>query len=159
MGRIEGGWGVRGHVKIAVLTDQPSRFSAGSTLFLSGRPYTVEEMREHKGRLQVKFESVDSRTDADVLRGMDVTIPRDQTEPLTEHTYYHFQVLDMEVWTVEGDRLGTVREILETPGNDVYVVRPAGSTRDLLLPALKDVVVKVSPIENRMVVRLPEGLA
>ena len=144
---------------MAILTDEPRRFSPGSKLFIDGRPHTVESVQKHRGRLQVKFEAVGSRSEADALRGMSVTIPRDQTGPLAEHTYYHYQILDIEVWTVDGERLGTVREILETPGNDVYVVRREGSPRDVLVPALRDVVVEVGLAENRMVVRLPEGLA
>lgn len=103
----------------------------------------------------VKLDAVGDRTTAERLRGKELTVPRASVMPLPEGTYYHFQLLDMAVWTDQGEYLGEIKEIFSTPGNDVYVVRGPGG-REVLVPALQDVVIEVRPQEKRMVVRLPE---
>ena len=158
VGRVKGAWGVRGGLKIDVLSDASDRFSPGSTLTLTGRRTTVEESHKIKGGLAVKFDVVADRSQADAMRGQMLTIPRGRLAPLPEGRYYYFDIIDMVVSDEMGDKLGRVKEIIETGGNDVYVIGRAEQA-DLLIPALDDVVLSVCVGENRMTVRVPEGLA
>ena len=82
----------------------------------------------------------------------------EQVEPLPDGTYYHFQILGMRVLTNDGERLGSVSEIIVTGSNDVYVVHQEGR-RDILIPALPDVVLDVNLDTATMLVDLPDGLA
>ncbi len=105
----------------------------------------------------VKFDTVADRSEAESMRGQVVTVPRERVAPLPGGRYYHFQIIDMDVWDEAGDKLGRVKEIIETGVNDVYVIdRP--DQRDLLIPALAGVVLEVSVGDNRMIVKVPEGL-
>ena len=79
-----------------------------------------------------------------------------RSHPLSPGSYYHFQILDMEVWTLSGELLGAVTDILSTGSNDVYVVSKGGS--ETLLPAIQDVVLDVDLEKGRITVDLPEGL-
>ena len=106
----------------------------------------------------VKLDLADDRTGAEALRGGVLTVPREEIGPLPEGSYYHFQIIDMSVRTHDGECLGTVKEILSAGGNQVFVVRGLEG-RELLLPALADVVVDVDVDQKKMTVRLPEGLA
>ena len=139
------------------MTDFSRRFSPGSVLYLEGRPSRVVRARKIKGGLRVHLDLVNDRTHAESLRGALLTVPRDEVPPLPEGSYYHFQIVGIDVWTEGGECLGTVREILPTGGNDVYVVRDADG-KEVLLPALEGVVRQVDLEANRMVVSLPEGL-
>jgi 16S rRNA processing protein RimM len=77
---------------------------------------------------------VDTPEAAAGLVGHEVAIPRGEAPALPEGTFYHYDVLGLQVW--EGDRpLGSVREILETPAHDVYVVQ--GPTGEWMLPATR----------------------
>ena len=158
VGRIRGAWGVRGDLNVEILSDSPSRFSTGSTLTLRGHLATVERSRSVKGGLVVKFDIVADRSEAESMRGQVLTVPQERVAPLPGGRYYHFQIIDMDVWDEAGDRLGRVKEIIETGVNDVYVIDRPGQ-RDLLIPALADVVLAVSVSDNRMTVKVPEGLA
>jgi 16S rRNA processing protein RimM len=82
----------------------------------------------------LKLGGVDTSQAAAGLVGCEVTIPRGEAPALPEGTFYHYDVLGLQVW--EGGRhLGSVREILETPAHDVYVIRgPAG---EWMLPATR----------------------
>ena len=157
VGRIRGVWGLRGDLRVEVLTDFPQRFEAGELLYLRKRPAKVVRSRPSKKGLIVGLDIVTDRTMAESLRGEELSIPLKQVKPLTEGSYYYFQLLGMDVWNCEGDYLGTVKEILSTEGNDVYVVAEEGH-REVLIPALKDLILNVDVQKNRMVVKLPDFL-
>ena len=157
VGIIKGAWGLQGDLRVESLTDNPDRFAANSRLYLEGRAVRVRRSREVKRGIVLKLDSVHDRTAAERLRGKSLTVSADAVPALPEGAYYHYQLIDLDVYTCEGERLGSVREILTTGANDVYVVERPGA-RDLLIPALKRVVVGVDLLAGRMVVRLPEGL-
>ena len=157
VGRIRGVWGLRGDLRVEVLSDLPSRFAPGSIVYLDDRPVRVQRSRPSKNGLLVKLDAANDRTTAESLRGRSLTIPQRDIGPLQSGSYYHFQIIDMDVWSEQGEYLGIVKEILSTGSNDVYVVREE-SKRELLLPALADVVVKVDLGEHKMTVRVPDGL-
>ena len=157
MGRIKGVWGVRGDLRVDVLSDSPNRFSTGSTLTVAGRVATVERSRPVRGGLVVKFDIVADRSEAESMRGQVLTVPQERVAPLPGGQYYHFQIIDMNVWDEAGDRLGRVKEIIETGVNDVYVIDRPGQ-KDLLIPAIAEVVLAVSVSDNRMTINVPEGL-
>jgi len=117
----------------------------------------VQRSRPRNTGLVVRFESVSNRDDAEALRGRLLTVPRAEVPTLPEGHFYHYQLIDMVVRSDEGEHLGHVKEILAAPGNDVYIVRKPGE-RDLLIPALADVVLDVDLASNQMTVHLLEGL-
>lgn len=80
----------------------------------------------------------------------------DDVLPASPDTYYHFQILDMEVWTQSGEFLGKVNDILSTGSNDVYVVNHGKD--EVLVPAMHDVVLEVDLGKGRITVDLPDGL-
>ena len=157
VGRIRSAWGLRGDVSVEVLSDAPHRFAPGSVLRLKGGLTRVEHSRKGKRGLLVKLDTVNDRTQAEALRGEDLTVLPDQVDALPEGIYYHFQILDLLVQTEAGERLGVVSEIIVTGGNDVYVVHEEGR-RDILIPALPDVVLDVDLDTGVMTVNLPDGL-
>ena len=157
VGRVTGCWGLRGDLKVESHTDFSRRFSPGSVLYLGGRVSRVERSREYRGGLLVKFDLVNDRSQAESLRGTFLTVPLDDVKPLPPGSYYHFQIIDIGVWTEGGEYLGEVKEILGSGANDVYVVRDEDN-REVLVPALKSVILEVHPRDKKMVVRLPQGL-
>ena len=144
-------------MSVEVLSDAPNRFAPGGVLRLKGKPERVERSRKGKRGLLVKLDSVNDRTQAEELVGEDLTVLPEQVEPLPDGSYYHFQILGMRVLTDEGEHLGTVEEIIVTGGNDVYVVHEEGR-RDILIPALPDVINDVDLEASEMKVSLPDGL-
>jgi 16S rRNA processing protein RimM len=78
-------------------------------------------------------------------------------EPLPEGHYYIFQLVGSRVYTTGGEFLGILTEVLTTGANDVYVVKGTGK-KEILIPALKDVVRKIDLARREMTVALPPGL-
>ncbi len=156
VGFIKGAWGIHGAVKVEAASDSPERFSIGSLLYLDHLPVKVEESFRQRGSLVLKLEGVSSRSDAEVHRGKPLHVPSSAVPTLSEGIYYHFQIIGMQVWTTEAEYLGIVGSILSTGSNDVYVV--IDGDRELLVPALEEVVLEVDVEGRRMTVDLPEGL-
>ena len=122
VGRIVGAWGVHGEVKVESFTDFPSRFNKGSILLINEQPLQVSASRKRKNGFVLKLESVDGRSDAEALRGSEMTVPVEDLDDLPVGTFYYFQIIGLEVWTEGTELLGTVREIITTGANDAYVV-------------------------------------
>jgi len=91
----------------------------------------------------------------DPWRGAALAVPREMAAALPEGRYYIFDILGLTVETEAGEVLGTVDEVIRTPGNDVFVVRGA---RELLVPAISSVVLRIEPAQHRMVIRPMPGM-
>lgn len=156
IGRVVAPWGLKGEVKVEVMTDFPDRFSPWEEVHIDGRLMTIESSRWHKGRAILKLVEVDSVEAAQRLRGRFLEIPSSKLRPLPEDQYYQFQLIGLEVWTTEGELLGKIAQILPTGSNDVYVVPSRHG--ELLIPAIEDVVKSVDLEKGRIVIELIEGL-
>ena len=156
VGRVVAPWGVKGEVKVEVMTDFPDRFSPGEEVHIDGCPVRIENSRWHKGRVTIKLVTVDSVEAAEKLRGRWLEIPSSKLRPLPQDQYYQFQLIGLEVWTTEGQHLGRIADILPTGSNDVYLVQ--GELGELLIPAIEDVVKSVELEKGRIVVELIAGL-
>jgi 16S rRNA processing protein RimM len=104
----------------------------------------------------LKLSGVADRTQAEQLRGQLVQVPVEEAMPLPEGSYYMYQLLGLQVITTEGEMLGPIVNILETGANDVYVVDRQG--KELLLPAIADVVQSVDLAKGQMIIKIIDGL-
>jgi 16S rRNA processing protein RimM len=159
VGRIARAHGVHGDVAVLPLSIVESRFHPGSRLFLGesdDRPLTVRSARPHRGGLIVAFEEVSDRTQAEVLRAEYLFVPAESAPGLPQGEYWPHQLVGCSVVTEGGTALGEVREVIHTAANDIWLAG-AGS-REVLIPALRDVVTSVDLTERRIVVREIAGL-
>lgn len=156
VGHIIAPWGIRGEVKVEVITDFPERFTPGRCVYLDGSPIQIENCRPHKQHLLVKLATIDSVEAAEKLRGRDLTIPRSELRPLPEGLYYAFQIIGLKVVTTEGETLGRVTDIMTTASNDVYIVE--GRRGEILIPAIEDVVKSIDLRRGKIVIEAIEGL-
>ena len=164
VGQIVGVHGIRGELKVELLTQDPQRFGDLERVFvgLEGQepvPWPLEAYRLHKGQALLKLAQCNDRNTAETLRGYLIQVPFAEAIPLEEDEYYEHQIVDLDVWTVTGEHLGQVVDILYTGANEVYIVRPVDPhRREILIPAIADVIVKVDLEASRLVVDLPAGL-
>lgn len=158
IGRVLRPWGVRGEVKIAVLTSHTEEVKRARRVYLGeeARPFDVQRVRSQRGTMLLKLAGCDSPEQADMLRGLPVSIALRDASPLRPSQYYHHQIIGLRVVTPDGDNLGQIVEILETGANDVYVAR--GPRGEILLPARAEVVKHVDLEAGQMVVSLLPGL-
>jgi 16S rRNA processing protein RimM len=151
--------GVKGEVLLAVLTDFPERLQPGVVVYLGEDfvPQALASRRGHNDGLLVRFEGVSSRDDVADWSSRSVYVRADDRPPLPEGEYYLHQLLGLNVVTEDGEALGVLADVLETGANPVYLVR-APEGKEILLPGIPDVILKIDIPRGMMTVRLMEGL-
>ena len=156
IGQILAPWGVKGKLKVKVITDFPQRFAPSSKIYINRQPMTIDSTEQHKGKVIIKLNQIDTIEAAQRLRGQPIEIHHSQLYPLPEGQYYHFQLIGLEVWTTQGELLGNITEILTAESNDNYVV--SGDKGEILIPAIEDVVKSIDLDSRRITIEPIEGL-
>lgn len=146
IGRIVALFGVRGDIKILPQTDIPNRFSQLQEVYLGPehQHHRIAKAHPYKENMIVlHLMGIDSANAADALIGQEITIPLAQIPPLPLDQYYIHDLIGLQVESLAGQKLGVLIDVLSTGANDVYVVREAGSGRDALVPAVKEIIKRV----------------
>ncbi|KUI19549.1 ribosome maturation factor RimM [Mycobacterium sp. GA-1285] len=164
VGRVVKAHGITGEVVVDVRTDDPdARFVPGTSL--RGRPakggaereYTIESVREHGGRLLVRFDDIDDRNAAEALRGILFLVDSRELPPIEDpDEYYDHQLEGLRVRTSDGVDVGTVTEVLHTAAGELLAVR--GDEREVLVPFVSAIVTSVSLADEVIEIDPPEGL-
>ena len=160
IGQIINTHGFRGEVKVFPLTDDISRFEKLKEVYVEENDgivkYKVESVKFLSSTVSVKLKGVDSEEAANKLRGFYIKVDRKSAVKLPKDTYFICDLIDLEVYDEKGLLLGTVKDVLQTGSNDVYVIQSSG--KDILIPALKDIVKKIDLENKKILVEMPEGL-
>jgi 16S rRNA processing protein RimM len=158
IGHVVRPFGLRGELRVQLLTEYPERLVRLRTVYLGPEvePWTVEGVRLHQEAALFKLAGCDDRTSADTLRGALVQITLEDAVPLDEDEYYEHQIVGITVMEENGTLLGKVTEIINTGANDVFVV--VGPDGELLLPAIESVILEIDLDTDRMVVHVLDGL-
>lgn len=153
--------GIRGEVKVYPTTDDPARFRRLKEVLLdtgSGwMTMKLEQVRFFKQMVIVKFKGYDSINDVEKYRNKGLYVPREQAVPLEEGEYYIADLLGMQVLTEDGGHFGTLRDVMQTGANDVYVIDSLHNG-EVLVPAIADCILEVAVEQGWMKIRLLEGL-
>lgn len=157
IGRIRKSHGVRGEMRMELLTDFPERLVAGRMIYLGEehRPATIDSARLVDRGALIHIEGIDSPEEAGLFRNCLVYSQAEQLPSLPEGEYYHHQVLGLQVVDSGGKLLGILKEILETGANDVYVIKSEEGA-ELLLPVIPDVILSVNLEKRQITVNPPE---
>lgn len=158
VGKIIGVHGIKGQVKVEVLTDNPKRFATGSTLWCEkiGQWFTVESSSWHKELLLVKFLEIADRNQAETLTASYLQVEKSSVAPLPEGHYYYFEIEGLSVYEA-GEYLGKIISVQATGANDIYNVKMTNG-KIVAIPALKSVIKKIDIAAGTMEVEIPEGL-
>jgi 16S rRNA processing protein RimM len=155
VGRVIGAWGVRGELKIELLAPE-SVLGTGHTVLIAGRDYTIERSNRSGRFVRLKITGVDTREEAQLLRGTYLQAPEGDLKPLPEGEYYRFQLVGLVARSLDGRELGRVVDVLSTPENEVYVVK--GPDGEVLIPAVDDVVQEIDLTKGTISVEIIPGL-
>lgn len=158
-GKVIKPYGVRGWVKVEVLSANPLRFQPGNTFVLEGRErgerLLLEERREGADALLLKFRGLEDREQAGKLAGKMLLVTPDEVGEAPPHSFWEHQLLGAKVITRAGTCLGEVVEIMETGANDVLVVE---GEKERLIPMIEEVVVEIDLEAGAIVIEPLPGL-
>lgn len=165
VGRVAKAHGVTGEVVVDVRTDDPdSRFGPGKTLrgrVGRGGPereFEIESVRDHAGRLLVRFTGVADRNAADALRGTLFLVDSGSLPPIDDpDEFYDHQLEGLRVETVDGETVGVVGEVLHTAAGELLAVRTEAGA-EILVPFVGAIVTSVSLSDQTVVIDPPDGL-
>ncbi|KUO75491.1 MAG: hypothetical protein APF77_22770 [Clostridia bacterium BRH_c25] len=160
IGQIINTHGIRGEVKVYPLTDDMGRFNRLKEVYVEENnqlvKYEVEGTKFLSNTVVMKLKGIETEEAAARLRNYYMKVDRKSAVKLPKDSYFICDLIDSEVYDEKGSVLGKIRDVLQTGSNDVYVVQTAG--KDILVPALKEVVKEIDLKDRKIVVELPEGL-
>ncbi len=167
VGIIASTHGIRGEVKVFPTTDDAKRFRRLKQVLLdTGKekiPLQIEQVKFFKNMVILKFTGLDTIDDVVKYRQKSLYVERKDAVKLQKDEYFIADLIDIEVFTEEGARLGRLVDVITTGANDVYVVRQVqddgGETgKEILIPAIRQCILDVNIEEKKMTVHLLEGL-
>ena len=150
-GEIVNTHGIRGEVKVLCWLDDPEMLCEFERCRINGKEYTMDQVRVQKTCNLVKFQGIDTMEAAQAMRGKVVKLYR---EDIDEEVIFAAELIGMEVFS-EGKRIGKIKEVLDYPGNSVYVVK---GEHEYMIPAVKSFILSTDMEKNEMQVKLIEGM-
>lgn len=143
--------GVRGEVKVLCWLDDPEMLTDFDRCRIDGKAYTMEQVRVQKTCNLVKLEGVDTMEDAQALRGKTLELYREDIDP---DVIFAAELVGVEVFA-DGESIGKIAEVLDYPGNSVYVVK---GVHEYMIPAVNQFILSTDLEQNTMQVKLLEGM-
>ncbi len=160
LGEIVATYGIKGWLKLKPYNPDTVFFSSTQKIFLEKggtcSPHLLEASRFQRGLVLLKLHGIEGIGDADKWLGSILSVDEETLQPLGPGEYYHYQVLGLDVFDLQGRWIGVVTRIWSKAGGDLYVV--TGASKEYLIPAVKEVVEKVDIPEGKIIINPPAGL-
>lgn len=161
VGKIVNTSGLKGLLMVSPLTDDITRFEDLETIYIQKAKelieFKIQDVKYNKNMVLLKLEGIDDITEAEKYKNCYIKINREDAVELEEDSYFIVDIIGSEVFTEEGEDLGKVVDVLQTGSNDVYTVKTLDG-KEILLPAIEDVIKNVDIENKKIVIHLMEGL-
>lgn len=161
IGQIVNHFGIKGMVKVNPFTDDISQFEEMETILVdkkgSLQEMQIEEVKYSKNQVLLKLKGIETVEEAEKYRNCYLKLPREKARKLPKNTYFIADLIGLEVYTEEGNLLGKIDDIYNTGASDIYVIKDELG-KQILLPAIKEVIKQVDLEEEKIIVHLLDGL-
>ena len=161
IGQIVNTNGLKGVVKVNPFTDDISKFEDLKFVYIQLKnelkKVKIEQVRYNKNQVLLKLEGIDSIEEAEKYRNFYLKTEKESQEDLGEDTYYIVDLIGLDVYSDKNEYLGKIEDVFPTGSNDVYVVKD-NLGKQILIPAIADVVKKVDLENKKMKINLIPGL-
>ena len=160
-GKIINTHGLRGEVKVVTWTDYPEVFEEIEFLYVHKKTgderLDIKNIKYQKNNIIVKFAQINDIDEAEKYKNMILYVDRDQLPPLPEGMNYIVDLIGLEVYNEENEKIGVIADVFNTGANDIYDVKREGK-KNLLLPVIDECVKEVDMENGRVIVNVMEGL-
>lgn len=161
IGQIVNTNGLKGVVKVNPFTDDISKFEELKYVYIQLKSelkkVKIEQVRYNKNQVLLKLEGIDSIEEAEKYRNFYLKTEKESQEDLGEGTYYIVDLIGIDVYSDKNEYLGKIEDVFPTGSNDVYVVKD-NLGKQILIPAIADVVKEVDLKNKKMIINLIPGL-
>ncbi len=161
IGKVVAPFGIHGELKVRSLSDIPDRFAELEVVYLGPThiQHRILNTRPSKGDMLVlKLADIHDTQTAEAMRNFEISIPINQLAKLPPDSYYQHDIIGLQVYTLEEHYLGKIVDIMTTGSNDVYIIDSASDSKQILIPAIKDVVKHVDLVRQMMYIEAIQGL-
>jgi len=160
IGKVVQSQGVSGYVKAVPYSGIPERFLKLRTLYVGTDNDPIglilEDITVRERDVLLKFKNIDNREDAAALVRRDLFLPYEQKMELSEGIFFIHDLIDLQVFDIEGNFLGEVKDVLQMGANDIYQINEG--EREILIPAVSEFVKEINLADKKMIVQLIEGM-
>ncbi len=161
IGQIVNTYGIKGYLKVVPYTDDITRFEQLETIYVETKKElkecTIEQVKYSKNLVLLKLKGIDDINVANEYKNCYLKIEREKAVKLPEDTYFIVDLIGIEVYSDEKETLGKIVDVFPTGSNDVYVVKDELG-KQILLPAIGEVIKEVDISNKKMIVHLIAGL-
>ena len=157
VGRVAGAFGVRGEVRITAFTQEPLALARFRELKRQdGSPgLTLLSARDAKGSIICRCAGIETKDQADALRGLRLFIPREALPPADEDEFYRADLIGLAVVTPEGETFGSVKSVQDFGAGDILEITPAEGGPTWYLAFTREAVPEVDIASGKVVVVRP----
>jgi len=162
VGSIKGARGLKGDLLVKLFTAHPAHLAGLESLYLrfDGLPkilYTIQRVKWDGSKFILKLHGVDDRNEAESLKGAKILIPQSAAYQTEDNEYFIDELIGMNVVDTAGTKLGTIRDVLNYPAHDVYVI--SDDKNEILVPAVQEYVREVNLNTGTVMITIIDGLA
>ena len=159
VGKILRGFGIKGEVKVQIITDEPEkRFKVKKVFYLKQdetfSPVTITSVRYHQSNVLLSFADHPDLTSVEGYHGCELFIDRKDIK--SKDSVYAFELMNVSVYKEDGTLIGVVSDILDTGAH--IVLRIKTDAKDVLIPYVDRFIVRFDQTKNILVIRWMEGL-
>jgi 16S rRNA processing protein RimM len=161
VGKILGPWGLKGEVRLFPYTDYPERFSYLKRAFIFDgefrREVVAESARQQNNIIIIKFRDFNSISEVEKLAGLSLQVSREDAVKLPPDVYFICDILGADIYTVEGEFVGVLKDVLQLGAQDVYVI-DTPDNKEVLIPAVKQFIKSVDLKANLITIQPIKGM-
>lgn len=151
----------KGEVNVLPLTDSTDRFKNLDTVFLrnsnSLTTLNIEKIRIKENTVILKLKDIENIQEAKMIVGSFLEIKRKNAVKLPKDNYFVFEIIGLEVYSENNIFLGKVENVISTGSNDVYIIKNKNK-KELLIPAIREVVKNINLENKRITIKMVDGL-
>ncbi len=155
--------GIHGELKVKPLTDSPNRFHSLSEIFMipvdgdNSFSAKIESVRLHQNKVLIKLDCINSVNEAETVIGYEICINREECIELPSDTYFAFDLIGLKVLSPVGEYVGTIADVLSSPGQDLLVVKKKNNKK-VMIPFVAEIVTDISIDQKRIKIQDLPGL-
>lgn len=161
IGQIVNTYGIKGFAKVVPYTDNIERFTQLKSIYIENKnkleEFLIEEVKYNKNLVLLKLKGIETIEQIEKYKNCYIKIPRKDSIPLEENQFFIVDLLGLDVYTIKNELLGKIEDIYPTGSNDIYVVKDEKG-KQILLPAIEDVIKNVDIKNRKITVELIDGL-
>ena len=157
IGKIVTTHGVRGDIKVYPHTNVEDMFGKLKKIYIDDEEYKIYSVKYAKGCPVLNIDGLNTVEDAQKLIGKQVFADEKALPKLEEDNFYLKDIIGCTAVDEQGGELGRVTDVIFTGANDVYEIS-AQNDRKILVPAVKEFILKVDISDKKITVKLIEGM-